>query len=268
MHRYIKYFDYYLEVLAKKLSGRGLGEPKTNGEFLLMHNILKSHKDENDFVFVDGGANVGEHIIEMDRATQKYNQKNVRIVAVEAFPETQKALLNATDNITFDLIPDALGDSDQLISFYSAVEGDVCGQNSAIKHHFLNHEIKVRQRTLDDIVDELKIEKINFLKLDIEGMEYRALIGARRLLEGKNIDFIQMEYNQTWIQAGASIEKVLKLCKTFDYSLYRINRKALDAIPRYNFSIDDFYFCNLLMVRNGLNLPLPSRRAANPLLAD
>jgi len=40
----------------------------------------------------------------------------------------------------------------------------------------------VRAVTLDEIVDELKLDRVDFIKMDIEGAERHALAGARRLL--------------------------------------------------------------------------------------
>jgi FkbM family methyltransferase len=42
--------------------------------------------------------------------------------------------------------------------------------------------ITVRAVTLDDMIDELKLDRVDFIKMDIEGAERHALAGARRLL--------------------------------------------------------------------------------------
>ena len=87
---------------------------------------------------------------------------------------------------------------------------------------------------------ENKISKIDFLKLDIEGAEYNSLMGASKSLKNGIIDYIQLEYNQTWIRGGGTIEKILGLCERYDYNLYRIDSKKLFSIPSYNSILDDF----------------------------
>jgi FkbM family methyltransferase len=42
--------------------------------------------------------------------------------------------------------------------------------------------VTVRAVTLDEMVDELKLDRVDFIKMDIEGAERHALAGARRLL--------------------------------------------------------------------------------------
>lgn len=57
--KYIKFLDYYLEIFAKRLSGRSMMDPDSNGEKKLISKIISSSKNDN-IVFIDGGANVGE----------------------------------------------------------------------------------------------------------------------------------------------------------------------------------------------------------------
>ena len=48
----------------------------------------------------------------------------------------------------------------------------------------------VKIKKLDDVIDE----KVNFLKIDVEGLEYEVLLGAKNLL--KQIDYILLECNR------------------------------------------------------------------------
>ena len=45
--------------------------------------------------------------------------------------------------------------------------------------------VTVRAVTLDDMIDELKLDRVDFIKMDIEGAERHALTGARRLLAAR-----------------------------------------------------------------------------------
>jgi FkbM family methyltransferase len=53
--------------------------------------------------------------------------------------------------------------------------GHVAGSHAA-------KTVTVRAVTLDQVVEELKLARVDFIKMDIEGAERHALTGARRLL--------------------------------------------------------------------------------------
>ena len=42
---------------------------------------------------------------------------------------------------------------------------------------------------------------------DIEGFEWQGLQGTKEALKSNMIDYIQLEYNGTWVDGGGSIKK-------------------------------------------------------------
>ncbi len=46
-----------------------------------------------------------------------------------------------------------------------------------------SHHITVPVKPLDDIVEELQLDRVDFIKMDIEGAERVALEGSRRTIE-------------------------------------------------------------------------------------
>lgn len=267
MLKYLKFFDYYLEIFSRRLSGRNLMDPDQNGEYSVFEGILKNKK--NSFCFIDGGSNVGNHIIKFKSLCEKYEINQYSIFAVEPFPSTIDILKKNLKNISYELIDKALGKEAGKINFFfendTGFSGGLHnGSVSAIKHYYLSNSIDIEQTTLDKIVEKYNLDRIDFLKLDIEGLEYDALLGAKKTLSEGLIDYIQLEYNQTWIEGGGTIQKVLSLAHSNSYKLYRIRKNDLLAIPEYNFNLEDFVISNLLLVRNGCDLPLPSNRNVLP----
>ena len=90
------------------------------------------------------------------------------------------------------------------------------------------------------------------------------MLGARKSLKNGLIEVIQLEYNQTWIKSGATIEKVLTIANKYNYDLFRINRKYLLEIKKYSYQLEDYVFCNLLMIKKNMKLPLPNKGAVLP----
>ena len=129
----------------------------------------------------------------------------------------------------------------------------------------MDSKITVNTITLDKLFDDYNIKHVNLLKLDIEGSEYRALLGARNSLKKGIIDYISFEYNQTWINNGASIEKIFNLSSDFGYKLFRIKNDKLLSISNYSYLLDDFVYCNMLMAKSDIELPLKCVREVLPL---
>jgi FkbM family methyltransferase len=265
MWRYIRNYEYYCEAFAKRIGGRGNMNPRTNGEFRLLERIVEFAGDE--ITFIDGGANLGEHSEEFLKLCSKHNKKP-RLISVEPFPATAEALSSNLKGKPHTILTLALGDDSKSIKFYyDNNAGETSGSNSVFRHYYLNSgETYVRQETLDVIASQQGISSIDFLKLDVEGSELNALNGAVGLLEDKKIKYVQLEYNQTWLKGGGSIGAVFDMCQKLGYRLFRLSKSGLISMPSYHYMLDDFVFCNLLLICDGEKLPLPSIKKALPFI--
>jgi FkbM family methyltransferase len=75
----------------------------------------------------------------------------------------------------------AAGDRTGQTCFYLHAKED--GWGSLFSDQDLRERIEVNTIRLDDWAQDATIERLDFLKIDIEGGEYRALLGARALLK-------------------------------------------------------------------------------------
>ena len=93
----------------------------------------------------------------------------------------------------------------------------------------------VKIKKLDDVINE----KVNFLKIDVEGFEYEVLLGAKNLL--KQIDYILLECNRDMLNKHKTSEKMIceyltkykfKIYQVVDYKLYKniINNKRFKLL--------------------------------------
>ena len=266
INRVLNYSFYYLENYFKKISGRSQIDSYINGEFNLLNLVIKTFKSNGkQFIFFDGGANIGKHSLKVKELLRNHKIKNFKIYAIEPCKKTFLELRKNIEKNNTIFLNIALGSKKKTVNLYTDNKKN-SGHNSTIKHYYLDKSESVNQYRIDDIFDEYIKEHISFMKLDIEGSEYDALLGSTNLLSQKKVDLIQIEYNQTWIAAGASIEKILQLCNKFEYSLFRIRKNDLLSIPTYNFILDDFVYSNLLLVRNDINLPMKSSKKALPII--
>jgi FkbM family methyltransferase len=130
-----------------------------------------------DFV-IDAGANIGLFSI---LACQRVGPSG-KIFSFEPIKETQKIL---RENVSFNkienikVIPKALGNGDKILKFVKL--GDLGKSSGFAKGDFPEEDVKVT--SLDEFIKKNKIEKVDFIKADIEGMERYLLKGAEMTIK-------------------------------------------------------------------------------------
>ena len=91
-------------------------------------------------------------------------------------------------------------------------------------------EITVQTLTLDSCREQFGV--VDFIKIDVEGAEYFAFCGMRRLLmENHNIKLI-MEFAPAHMRrAGVEPEQMLSLIGELGFTIYQINEATAQAEP-------------------------------------
>jgi FkbM family methyltransferase len=131
-------------------------------------NLLKkiSHKG----LFMDIGANVGFYTLALAASGAK-------VIAVEPNPKTlarlnyNTTLNNFADRIT--ILPIGIGEKGE---FELVSNGGLGSANIRPDNTNYSEAVTITVQPLLDVLTELKIEKLDGLKIDIEGMEDRALM--------------------------------------------------------------------------------------------
>ena len=128
---------------------------------------------------LDCGANVGVFVRKSLRLGAK------KIIAIEPAPENLECLRrnfkNEIEAGQVVVYPKGVWDKDDVLTF------NVDPANSAADSFVIkregSHTIQVPLTTIDKLVDELKLERVDFIKMDIEGAEPNALRGAKVTLQ-------------------------------------------------------------------------------------
>jgi hypothetical protein len=92
-------------------------------------------------------------------------------------------------------------------------------------------EYRVEVRRLDDLLEERGVHRVDLIKIDIEGSEYRALRGAARTLL-KHKPTLLIELNEEALQrCQSSASDVKRLLYESGYRGWLIGRSTVRPVP-------------------------------------
>ena len=230
------------------LIGYGMGDPERNGEY----RFLKSYLTPRAVVF-DVGANIGEY------AEKVIDLKSAAIIhCFEPVNDTFQSLIsNSKLNKKADQIEfKHFGLSDECGEAEIYIYGKLGGSNSLVYndyHASLATELVVetiRLRTLDDYLAEIGVVSVDFLKIDVEGLEARVLAGAVNSIKRRVFGAIQFEYGGQWENSGASLTDLLFSLKNSGYLIFRLTPWGRLPIRWIGPNLENYKHCNYLAIKD------------------
>jgi FkbM family methyltransferase len=250
-------FKPLLDLTARKKSFQGLysalyhlglygmnygvsGDIQTNGELKLLHH-LKSRINRRDPVLFDVGANLGEYSNLLGSIFGPSSQIYAFEPSAATYVELKKRLMHS------NIQPVNVGLSDATQELKLFINKDHSSMASLyqreIKNVSMNEFEVVSLKTLDEFCNEQGIQKIDFLKIDVEGHEYKVLQGASKMIKNKAIRFIQFEFGGCNIESRVFLKNFWDLLKD-DFKLYRIVSDGVYPITEYNETLEIFTYTN------------------------
>jgi FkbM family methyltransferase len=131
-------------------------------------------------VVLDCGASMGVFTREALAAGAR------RVIAIELAPENLECLRrNFTAEIQAGRVivyPKGVWDKDDVLTLW-VDPGNSPADSVVMRPEKARPGPQVPLTTIDKLVEELALERVDFIKMDIEGAEQRALVGGRRTLE-------------------------------------------------------------------------------------
>ena len=176
---------------------------------------------------IDVGANIGVYTLESAIVVGPAG----RVISIEAAPSNARLLkqnieLNHMNNVT--VVEVAAGDStgSETLSLPSEGNLGMFSLGSQVGDKFCS----VNVRRIDDLLEERAISSVDFIRMDVEGSEYRALRGGTKTLESYR-PTILIELNEKALRSCQSSSKEVKeLLASFGYRGWVIERKTLRPI--------------------------------------
>lgn len=183
-------------------------------------NVIKYIADQEKFTFLDVGANEGWYTLNV-----KKSFANADVYSFEPSPITYDRLkrnLLLNDEKRDAVVNIGLYDRNDKLAFYYNKESSGASSFVNIRDKADLEPIEVDVKRLDDWARENEIEKIDFIKCDVEGAELFVYRGGRELIE-QNKPIIFSEMLRKWsAKFGYTPNDIISFLGQFGYRCFVI----------------------------------------------
>ena len=189
----------------------------------IITNLIKKEIHSGDVV-LDIGAHIGYYTLQFANLVGPTG----KVYAFEPEPKNFELLkknvqINKHDNVV--LIQKIVSDKDGIVEFFISKFDSIGNKlfKSNGEHETKEYAIKIESTTLDEYFKDSK-EKIDFIKMDIQGGEGKATLGMKNLLkENKNLKIVQEWWPDGLKQNHTNPEDHLKFLRHIGYKFYEID---------------------------------------------
>jgi FkbM family methyltransferase len=232
---------FYKPMSKKVLQSILCRVPSVYGAYLSLRRPFNAEKKvylklvKRGSVVIEVGANLGY----FTRLFGDLVGPNGRVIAFEPVPQTREQLLVRVGDLSWiTVLPYAVSDVVGEFSMY--IPGKIHGQASLRRHcdlgwssYELVSSVNVQCMPLV-MIDQIKdLEKIDFIKVDVEGAELQVLKGARDIL-ARDHPILHLEIEERWMKSfGYGVREVELFLRSIGYShfaSYEKNWIALESL--------------------------------------
>jgi FkbM family methyltransferase len=212
-------------------------------QWIIFYGIRNEPRDElysrihEGMTVLDIGANIGETTLNFSRKVGKGG----RVISFEPDEDSYKTLLHHIEvNHAGNVIPLKRGLGDKAGSgFLNKADEYNSGGDFITKVKQDDSNLEVRIDKLDNVIDELQLRKIDFIKIDVEGFEKRVLEGGKQtLIKHKPVLFIELD-NELLAKQNNSSSEIIRFLMDIGYCCYHVETHE-KVIPEDNFENTHF----------------------------
>ncbi len=237
-----------LEYIGAYFAGKGSGSNSIKEEVAAAFRFIKG----SNLVIFDIGANKGDWTEEVLRVAGGRIKK---IYQFEPSAHNVDILRKRFDGDSrIQLLPYAVSDHNGSAELFSDAPGSVIASLYKRKLDHFNMNLKdvthIETITLDEVIKKYGIDKINFMKMDIEGHELSALHGAAHALENGTIQAFSFEFGGANIDSRTYFQDFWYLLAPLGYSFFRIlPMGAVVSVKAYREILENFRTTNYIATR-------------------
>lgn len=216
-----------------------------SGEAVLFDLLVRDKTRSEKITVFDVGANIGDFTAAALHALGPN-------VLVHAFEPAHEVFATFSQRFAGNkhVIPNnaALGHVSEERPLFSVGRDD--GLSSLVQRRLENGETAQFQETvnvlpLTDYCASAGIDRINLLKIDVEGLELEVLRGAKSLFENGKIDICSFEFGGCNLDSRTYLRDFFEFFRGYDMRIFRITPAAtIVELPRYHEQLERFTTTN------------------------
>ena len=199
------------------LTGKGAGTGwDLESEIIAAKSVIRTKKP----VIFDVGANKGEWSLLM---SQLFPQ--AQLYLFEPQPRCRLAIVNKQLN-NMELIPYAASSTVRKAQIYTTpATSGIASLHPRQDTYFEQYDfvtMDIQTTTIDNVIRDRQLDRVDFLKMDIEGHELDALKGAEQSLKSKKIKALSFEFGSGNINSRTFFRDFWDLLHPLNYKIYRL----------------------------------------------
>lgn len=222
-------------------------DARRNGEDWLLDSLFHDWSrvpsaESRPRVIIDAGANRGDFAASVLRSADRWGVA-VRVVCFDPSSACQEMLRRRfVGEARIELVRAAVGETAGSMSLHADTPGS--GHASLLaRADGAGCTETVEVRRLDDYLMNAGLERIDLLKLDVEGFELPALRGLGDRLTPEAVGMVQFEYGGTTLDAQGRLSDFYELLGAHGYRIAKLLPKALQD-RQYDAWMDHYAYAN------------------------
>jgi len=220
-----------------------------SGEEWVLDYLKQAKRHAAPFVVFDVGANAGQYT-EMILSSLGKRTKVYCFEPNEATFSVLKSNHGAKESVLCYNI--GLSDKEESLVLYS--NGEISDMASLYHRHLDHANIimkpisQIPLTTLDLFCKREKVERIDFLKMDVEGHELSVLKGAAQMISSGRIAFMQFEFGDCNVDSRTFFRDFFEFLAPH-YKIFRILHRGLWPIDSYDEAYEIFKVTNYFAIK-------------------
>ncbi len=223
---------------------------KTNGEEKFIDDFFTIYRNSKMIIF-DIGGNIGNYSAIILKKCKEYKID----YSIHIFEPTKScfSILNEKFGVNKSIIVNNFGLSDASTKAKIYYDKENSGLASLYRRNLKAYNIQldksevVHLKRMEDYINERKIPRIDFLKIDVEGHELFAFNGFGPYLSSKFIMAIQFEYGGANLDSHTSLMEIYDLLENRSFEIFKIKPKYLEK-RRYHPNMENYFYSNYVAI--------------------